>query len=102
MDDFKEKLIHLLHFRVITLDNQSITILKKIPYSSMLYSLIRNELFAYSSTIPPLNYSSTATNLQDSSFEFIHEQTSPSIQTNDIHIIPIFDNAIPCTVKRNL
>jgi len=92
MDDFKEKLIHLLHYPNITW-NAVFQILKKDPALQTLYQLhppatIRNS---------PMNSPKTFTSLNCHS-EIIHEQIR-QYHINDISVISIFDKEYPSILK---
>jgi DNA processing protein len=94
MDDFKEKLIHLLHYPNITW-NKVFQILKKDPTLSTLYSLFPDSIDK--DPIFPLNDSTPTTSVALQS-DIIHEQIR-QYETNEIIVISIFDKEYPSLLK---
>ncbi|WP_026574869.1 DNA-processing protein DprA [Bacillus sp. UNC438CL73TsuS30] len=98
MDDFKEKLIHLLHYPNISW-NAVYQMLKKDPTLHSLYRL-HPQLLQQKSSFPPLN---TFQDTGQTSFltyqsEIIHEQIR-QYKTNEIIVISIFDKEYPAVLK---
>jgi DNA processing protein len=94
MDDFKEKLIHLLHYPNITW-NKVFQILKKDPTLSTLYRLFPDSIDK--DPIFPLNDSTPTTSVALQS-DIIHEQIR-QYETNEIIVISIFDKEYPSLLK---
>jgi DNA processing protein len=94
MDDFKEKLIHLLHYPNITW-NKVFQILKKDPMLSTLYSLFPDSIDK--DPIFPLN-DFTPTPSVTLQSDIIHEQIR-QYETNEINVISIFDKEYPSLLK---
>jgi DNA processing protein len=97
MDDFKEKLVHLLHYPNITW-NSIFNLLKKDPalhslYHSNPHSFMEYTLFRATNTLPIQQPSTIAYQS-----EIIHDQIQ-QYKTNDIHIISIFDKEYPNLLK---
>lgn len=95
MDDFKDRLIHLLHYPDISW-RAVYQILRKDPSLSSLYRLERND-FQQHSQFPPLN--SFQYPVSNHPFEFINEQIQ-QYKTNDIHVISFFDKEYPSRLKQ--
>ena len=98
MDDFKEKLIHLLHYPNITW-NTVYQILKKDPTLQSLYRTQPQSPHQIS-LFPQVNHDDA---LDKSSIiplhpDLIHEQIR-QYETNDITVITIFDNEYPKYLK---
>ncbi|MDQ6596947.1 DNA-protecting protein DprA [Bacillus salipaludis] len=98
MDDFKEKLIHLLHYPNISW-NAVYQMLKKDPALHSLYHL-HTQLLQQKSSFPPLN---TFQDTGQTSFltfqsDIIHEQIR-QYKTNEIIVISIFDKEYPAVLK---
>lgn len=94
MDDFKEKLIHLLHYPNISW-NTVFQMLKRDPTLDSLYHL---PLHSFQETsLFPLNQSEQPSNTAIQS-EFIHEQIR-QYATNDIEVISLFDKEYPPMLK---
>lgn len=94
MNDFKERLIHLLHYPNVTW-NTVYRLLKKDPSLSSLY---RHQLqdFPQNSSLSPLN--SFSKSISDDPLERIHEQIR-QYHTNDIHVISFLDKEYPALLK---
>jgi DNA processing protein len=90
MDDFKERLIHLLHYPGVTWTT-IYQILKKDPALSSIDHIGQNAL-RQNAQFPPLN--SFQHPASDHSFEFIHEQIH-QYETNQIQVISFFDKEYP-------
>jgi DNA processing protein len=95
MDDFKERLIHLLHFPNISWSTVY-QWLKKDPNLSLLYQLNANDLQQCSS-IPP--YSNFNTAKTPHSFDSIHKKIY-QYKSNDIQVISYFDKEYPESLKQ--
>ncbi|XJZ28485.1 DNA-processing protein DprA [Bacillota bacterium Lsc_1132] len=94
MDEFKAKLIQLLHYPNITW-NTVLQILKKDPTLSTLYRL-RPQDFKKNSFSPALN---SFKNVEfDCYSDLIHEQIR-QYETNEIHVISFFDRLYPSILK---
>lgn len=96
MDDFKEKLIHLLHEPDITW-NGIYQILKKDP---SLQSFHEHRLrFEQTSLFTPYNALASQTSLLSTNSDFIHEQIR-QYESNDIKVISIYDKEYPNNLKQ--
>jgi DNA processing protein len=94
MDDFKERLIYLLHYPNITWNNV-FRILKKDPNLYSIYHLHPREL--EKNSFPPLNSFNPSTLHHHS--EMISEHIR-HYQTNEINVITFFDKEYPQLLKR--
>lgn len=94
MDDFKARLIHLLHFPNITW-NTVFRILKKDPTLATLYHLHPSDFKEKSSFTPLTSIHDTS---NDNFTELIHEQIR-QYGTNEIHVISFFDPQYPLLLK---
>ncbi|HJV31960.1 MAG TPA: DNA-processing protein DprA [Bacillales bacterium] len=93
MDDFNERLTHLLHYPKITWKNVY-TMLRKDPRLKSVYHLQPQD-FDFTS-FPPLNsFTKTSQHFQS---ETIHEQIR-QYQMNDIKVISFFDKEYPPLLK---
>ncbi|MGZ4161678.1 MAG: DNA-processing protein DprA [Neobacillus sp.] len=96
MDDFKEKLIHLLHYPNVTW-NTVFKMLKKDPTLETLYRLhpySEQQSLLFSSQNPQTSQPSPLTFQPD----LIHEQIR-QYKTNEIAVISIFDKEYPNVLK---
>jgi DNA processing protein len=89
LDDFKEKLIHLLHNPNITW-NHVLQLLKKDPKLSFYHP--------HKNSYHPLNPTNDQTSFDSLQSDFIHEQIR-NYKTNDIAVISIFDKEYPKMLK---
>ncbi len=98
MDDFKEKLIHLLHYPNISWSTVY-QMLKKDPTLQSL-SKFPIQSFKQNTLFPSGNheYSSTFSSTNTYSPELIHEQIR-NYETNEIEVITIFDKEYPHFLK---
>ncbi|OIK13954.1 DNA protecting protein DprA [Bacillus sp. MUM 116] len=98
MDDFKEKLIHLLHYPNISW-NAVYQMLKKDPTLHSLYHL-RPQSLQQQSSFPLLNTFQETGQPSIITFqsEIIHEQIR-QYETNEITVISIFDKEYPAVLK---
>ncbi|MFJ5713316.1 DNA-processing protein DprA [Neobacillus sp. NPDC093127] len=98
MDDFKEKLIHLLHYPNISWSTV-FQMLKKDPTLQSLYRL-QTQLPQQISLFSPINRDSSLAKSSIISLhpEMIHEQIR-QYETNDINVITIIDKEYPRYLK---
>ncbi|MED3563524.1 DNA-processing protein DprA [Bacillus xiapuensis] len=98
MDDFKEKLIHLLHYPNISW-NAVYQMLKKDPTLHSLYHL-RPQSLQQQSSFPLLNtfHETGQPSIITFQSEIIHEQIR-QYETNEITVISIFDKEYPAVLK---
>ena len=96
MDDFKEKLIYLLHYPNVTW-NTVLQTLKKDPTLKTLYH--QPYLYHQPNLLPTAQPSITSnSSLQLNPSEQIHEQIR-NYKTNEIAVISIFDKEYPAILK---
>ncbi|HEY2421356.1 MAG TPA: DNA-processing protein DprA [Neobacillus sp.] len=96
MDDFKEKLIHLLHYPNISWK----TVFQMLKKDPTLETLYRNQPHLEQQTIlfPPDNSQNTISPIQTFQPDLIHEQIR-QYKTNEIAVISIFDKEYPKALK---
>lgn len=95
MDDFKERLVQLLHYPNVTW-NAVLQLLKKDPTLSSLYHLQPFDLRRHSLFLPLNSFPMSNT---DHSFAYIHEQIR-QYETNEIQVITYFDKEYPPILKQ--
>lgn len=93
MNDFKERLIHLLHYPRVSW-NTVYRLLKKDPALSSLNHLQAHD-FQQNSSFPPLN---SFGNTSEASFDYIQEQIH-QYYANGIQVISFFDQDYPPLLK---
>lgn len=98
MDDFKEKLITLLHYPNISW-NTVYQMLKKDPTLQSLHR-IHSQTLQQTNLFPPINSRNSSTNSSIITLhpDIIHEQIR-QYETNDIVVITIFDERYPRYLK---
>ncbi|MFZ7943761.1 MULTISPECIES: DNA-processing protein DprA [Bacillaceae] len=98
MDDFKERLVHLLHYPNITW-NMVYQLLKKDPALESLY-LHQTKSSHQMSLFPPINHEHSLVQSSIISLhpDMIHEQIR-QYETNDITVITILDKEYPSYLK---
>jgi DNA processing protein len=96
MDDFKEKLIHLLHYPNITWK----TVFQMLKKDPTLETLYRNQPHPVQQTtlFPPNNSQNTISPIHTFQPDLIHEQIR-QYKTNEIAVISIFDKEYPKVLK---
>lgn len=94
MEDFKERLLYLLHYPHVTWNSVN-RLLKEDPSLSSVYHLHPNELHQ-TPPVPPLN--SFRSHPQEDPSNFIHEQMR-QYERDEIQVISYFDDEYPPLLK---